>query len=129
MSSSSTFIVLSGETVIGWSALEHGDPPMGMLLGDLHPSESYAEVGAVFRALYSANETDRPDIYRAIEDLQLRIETESGEIISDTLGILDPGDDLPEELPYVDARCLSADVYRRHFRHHIQAYDERFGGS
>jgi hypothetical protein len=29
------FEVLAGDVVIGWSAFEHGDPPMGVVLGRL----------------------------------------------------------------------------------------------
>jgi hypothetical protein len=34
--------VLAGDTVIGWSELECGDPPMGVAFGVLHPNTEYA---------------------------------------------------------------------------------------
>ena len=120
------FNIYSGDSLIGWSALEHGDPPMGMASGTLHPSGSYSEVRATFRKLYSCGSDVPPDVWHEIESLALWAESEGGKVVSDEVGVLDPSGELPEEPPEVEVRCRDAEAYERHFPHHIRAYEERF---
>ena len=94
---------------------------MGMAFGALQPSEGYSEVQSAFRLLYNCNSQVPPDVWQAIEALDLRAESEDGEVISDAVGILDPRDELPDEPPEVEVRCHSAEVFKRHFAHHLSA--------
>ena len=105
------FEVLSGDTRIGWSELEFGDPPMGVAHGRFYPSDFYrssrhAGLDGDLRARPEGSEEFfKPSGGVFIEDLSTEFEPEGIEV--SILG-------------------LDAETYSRFFPHHVKTYDDQF---
>lgn len=93
--------------MIGWSALEAGDPAMGVALGRLHVTPAYdsARSGALLRVRPEGEPFFEPSGGVYIEDH--RDELGADEIEVSVLGI-------------------DATTYARYFPHHIRAYEQHF---
>lgn len=61
------FYIYSGKTLVGYSALEHRDPSMGVAFGDFYPTNDYTSIQRVC----SSNHRDQ-------SDLNLKAQTETG---------------------------------------------------
>ena len=99
------FEILAGEVVIGWSELEHGDPPMGVAHGKLNVTSAYGSTPP---------------------DARLRARP-AGEPFFEPIGGVHIDDfraDLgPDEIE-VSVLGLDHEIYVRYFAHHVQAYDQ-----
>jgi hypothetical protein len=65
------FKILSGQTLIGWSDLEAGDPPMGVAFGQLIPTATYAKIQD---SIIASNESDQESLSlsaKTAEDVHL----------------------------------------------------------
>lgn len=101
------FEVVVDDIVVGWTALEGGDPPMGVALGRLHPNEAYAEVkpGSSFRVRVAGGEFLEPSAGVHIED-------HSAELGADAIEISVLG--------------LDSLIYKKHFAAHVRAYEAQW---
>ena len=100
--------VFAGDTAIGWSELEMGDPPMGVAVGVLHPTSAYPA------ALAGGN---------------LRVRPEGGQFFDPVAGvhIEDYAADLGEEGIEVSVLGLDATTYQHWFPLHVKSYEEKLG--
>jgi hypothetical protein len=101
------FEVLSGNTVIGWSEFELGDPPMGVAYGRFYPSE-----------LYDSSQHVGPDA-------GLRVRPEGHQQVlepSEGVCIEDRSADFGSEGIEVSILGLGSEVYSRVFPHHVKTY-------
>jgi hypothetical protein len=103
--------VLPGDTQIGWSELEFGDPPMGVAHGRFHPSDHYRS------SSHAGSNTD----------LRARPEG-SGEFFQPSGGVFieDLSADFGPEGIEVSILGLDGATYRRFFPHHVKTYEEQF---
>lgn len=83
------FAVYAGETLIGHSALEYGDPPMGVVFGRFWPIEAYAAIRQSMAEHRGRDQTHFDVNCRTPEGQRLR--TDVGAYIDDFL--LEFGDD------------------------------------
>lgn len=73
------FTVYSGSVLVGHSALEFGDPPMGVAFGPFEPAKGYAAI-----------ENECRTNHRDQSGLNLSVQTETGMVIPcEGVGILD----------------------------------------
>jgi hypothetical protein len=105
MSDPLRFEVVAGDTVIGHSALEHGDPPMGVTHGRLHVTPAYA-----------SRQAGTP----------LRVRPIDGEFFEPEGGV--HTEDFSAELDEIEVSVLgiASAVYERYFPHHVKAYEDSF---
>lgn len=104
------FEVLSGNTVIGWSHFELGDPPMGVVYGRFFPSESY--VSSQHAGPYSGLRA-RPEGHEQV------LEPSEGVCIEDRSA------DFGSEGIEVSILGLASEVYSRVFPHHLKTYEDQ----
>ena len=100
--------VVSGDVVIGWSELEAGDPPMGVVFGRLHPTLAYAAAATAY--------------------VPLRVRPEGASFFEPSGGvhIEDHSADLGPEGIEVSVLGLDASVYELHFSQHVRTYEQQF---
>ncbi len=101
------FEVVVDDVVVGWTALESGDSPMGVALGRLHPNDAYADVksGSSFRVQAAGGEFLEPSAGVHVED-------HSAELGADAIEISVHG--------------LDAAIYEKYFAAHLRAYEDRW---
>ncbi|NAW84926.1 hypothetical protein [Photobacterium halotolerans] len=99
--------ILSGETIIGFTEFESGDPPMGVVTGEFFPSESYA-------SNYD------------YEGLRALVSGTSELIAFESIVIEDYSEEFGEEVVEITALVVSAEEYEKHFNHHYEAYRKQF---
>ncbi|MCK9688154.1 hypothetical protein [Scleromatobacter humisilvae] len=116
-----SFAVFAGDTLVGHSELELGDPPMGVAFGKFIPTEGYQ----LIRHECRTNHADQ-------SALALKVKTPAGEWIPCAgVGVLDDSDHAdPGDEPYVEATVLGIPylVYSELFPAHLAAYEKRFSG-
>lgn len=93
--------------VIGITALEGGDPPMGFVFGVLEPTEFYT--GGLDKA-----------------GLSLYTNETSEEIACSSISFDDYSADLGEQCIEVTVLVESAEEYAKFFKHHLDAYEKQF---
>lgn len=100
------FEVVAGDVVIGWSDLEHGDPPTGVAHGRMHVT-----------AAYSPERLDE----------SLRVRPQGGEffVLERGIHVDDFSADLGPEGIEVHVLGIDAATYARFFEHHVRDYVER----
>jgi len=110
----SKFLVYAGDVLVGVSALEQGDPPMGVAFGSLIPVAAYDRI----RAECVANHADQTG-------LNLCVTTAEGVSIQCAgVAILDCG--LEGEPPEVNVLGISHPPYGELFPAHVVAYEALF---
>lgn len=120
------FRIYNGERCIGWSSLEHGDPPMGVAFGEFHPSENYAEIQPLFQA-YFQSDPDLPEwVRQGLELLDLRAVAETGETISDHVHFDDATGVMADEPPQATVWCRTSEIYQTYFPEHVRNYESSF---
>jgi hypothetical protein len=105
------FDVLLGDALIGWSALEFGDPPTGVAYGRFYPSDLYV-----------------PSVH-AGPAIGLRVRPEGGdEFFEQAAGvhIEDLSDDFGPEGIEVSIIGMDSETYARFFPHHVADYEKQF---
>ena len=115
MSSSRRFEVLSRGSIIGWSQLESGDPPMGVATGRLVPSQAYEAVQSEFVALRDAPQTE----------LALAVRIAGGELLDCSGGVR--VEDYSAELAEIHVSVLGIGYpgYGQLFPEHVAAYERQ----
>jgi hypothetical protein len=110
--------ILFGNTVIGHSALESGDPPMGVAFGKFKPLPAYENVRTQCVALREKSQ----------ERLSLSVVQPNGQPLPATLGvaILDYSNELgPTEIE-VHALGIGYPLYEQLFPNQVAAYANQF---
>lgn len=113
------FEIYSGPTLIGWSELERGDPPMGCADGRFLPSPHYTSIQA---AVVSSGGSEQSALH-----LSVRL-AETGEVLELVGGVslLDFSAELGADEMEVSALGLAYPRYGELFPHHVAAYDAMF---
>lgn len=106
----SRFEILLGETVVGWTHFEYGDPPMGVAFGRLHP-------------LIDLSSWQLPT---DSERRPLAARTQDGTALSPCSHVFVEGVVEDPESLAVSICGLHGDLYDQLFSHHVRECDERF---
>lgn len=110
------FSIYSKGMLVGYSELEHGDPPMGVAHGVFVPADGYA----LIRVECGRNHSDQTA-------LELSVKTSTGAAIACVVvAILDgsPGDGAG--VAEVEVLGISYPMYGELFPGHVKAYDDQF---
>lgn len=100
--------------MIGTTQLKDGDPPIGVVSGELIPDENYEKYKSLF-----INQN-----YPAIKELNLSVRTETGESLEPCSGVgIIHYDEADEALIEVNVLGLDLGIYQKFFPHLIQAYE------
>ncbi len=112
------FKIFSGQTLIGWSNLEAGDPPMGVAFGQLLPTAEYAEIRS---SIIAKNES-------AQDTLSLSARTAENTNLEALGGIhiTDFSAELGEESIEVTVLGIESSMYEKLFPEHVLAYKRQF---
>ena len=119
------FVLYAGEQIVGWSALEIADAPMGCVAGVFFPNENYAAIEAIARANSSAQERERRAAKEELTALNLSVKAPDGDAFEPVGGV--DLFDAAAELEDPTARQLSViglptEVFQIHFREAFQSY-------
>ena len=119
------FLIYSGDTLIGRSALEGGDPPMGVASGTFVPTDAFSSFRSQMLRAKNGDVKSRVDI-KILSNLSAK--TADGFLIVCSSGV--------EVLEYVEQGetfgievfCLGIEypTYAELFPHHVQAYKDQF---
>ena len=110
------FQIYSGSTLVGWSALENGDPPMGVVSGEFKPADGYAVIQAECRS----NRDDQTS-------LGLSVRTAAGITIPCAgICIADYSLELGNGCIEVGVLGVPHPLYQELFPDHAQMYARRF---
>ena len=110
------FDIFAGSVQIGRSALEHGDPPMGVAAGRFVPGPGYASVQATVLASQHGSQLE----------LALRVLTPDGrELARDgNVQIVDYSPELGADAIEVHVIGIEPDLYGEWFRTHTAAFQD-----
>ena len=113
------FELYAGDELMGWSALETGDAPMGCAAGVFYPTENYARIRDIVRDFSQSPAFDK------IAPLNLTVRPENGVPFEPIGGVT--VEDFAEELEDENARELNVfglprEDFLRHFRHMSEGY-------
>lgn len=110
------FSVYAANTLVGHSALESGDPPMGVAFGSFIPAPGYEAI----RGFCSSQHDDQAD-------LQLTVRTPHNDTIACAgVGILDFSAQVGEETIEINVLGIASPPYEALFPHHVAAYERQF---
>jgi hypothetical protein len=110
------YSVYAGSDLVGHTALENGDAPMGVAFGIFIPSDEYAHI----REFCQRNHSDQ-------STLQLSVATEIGETIPAVgVSVLDYSAMVDEPEIQVNLIGVDAALYEALFPMHVRAYRQRF---
>jgi hypothetical protein len=111
------YSVFAGDTLIGYSDLEVGDPPMGVASGKLRPTQSYATLRGECISALASGKWDR---------LHLSVRSGDGNSLPAQLGImiLDAYEIDPAEVE-VHVAGIPYPLYEQLFPKHVEVYRDR----
>ena len=110
------FSIYSGLVLVGYSALDYGDPPMGVASGQFEPADGYAAI----QNECSTNHHDQTG-------LDLSVQTEAGLVIPCAgLGILDYSKELPPPCIEVNIFGIPHLLYGELFPQQVTLYEHQF---
>jgi hypothetical protein len=110
------FSIYSGLVLVGYSALEYGDPPMGVAFGQLEPADGYAAI----QDECSTNHRDQTA-------LDLSVQTEAGLVIPCVgLAILDYSEELTPPCIEVNIFGIPHPFYGELFPEQVTLYERQF---
>lgn len=124
------YLLYAGQELMGWSALEVADPPMGCVAGVFHPNENYGKIMNIIRecslCCSLGGKVDKEEysrVWSKVESLDLVVKPEQGEAFAPVGGV--SLIDYAEELGDAAGRELSVlglphEAFIKHFR---QAHD------
>lgn len=113
------FSIYSKGTLVGYSNLEHGDPPMGVAHGAFVPEDGYA----LIRGECAANHADQ-------SALELSARTTTGAVIECVgVGILDYSAEAGESFAEVNVLGIPYPLYGELFPSHVKAYEDQFSAN
>ena len=97
--------ILDNEIIIGRTKLEGGDPPMGFVFGAVAPTGNYS---------------------KDLNQKSLKIFGGDIPIKCNSITIEDLTEEMGETCVEVTVLIESAEEYEKHFKHHIEAYENQF---
>ncbi|PWK41482.1 hypothetical protein LOY55_18290 [Pseudomonas sp. B21-040] len=110
------FSIYSGLVLVGYSALDYGDPPMGVAFGQFEPADEYAAI----QNQCSTNHHDQTV-------LDLSVQTEAGLVIPCAgLAILDYSEELPPPCIEVNIFGIPHPLYGELFPKQVTLYERQF---
>ncbi len=110
------FTVYCGITLVGHTALESGDPPMGVAFGRFIPVEAYRAI----QKQCIENHSDQ-------SALNLTVKTPDNQTIKCAgVGILDYSEEVGEEGIEINVLGISSPPYEELFPHHVASYEQQF---
>ena len=104
---------------MGWSSLEHSDPPMGCVTGVFYPHENYARIReTIFKSNRDATKAGRRAKWEELCALNLRVRAQDGAEFQPVGGV--SVEDYASELEDKSARELKVfglpfEVFQRYF--------------
>jgi len=110
------FSIYSGSVLVGYSALESGDPSMGVAFGELEPADGYLGIQSECRTNHSDQSA-----------LNLSVQTRTGSVIPCAgVGILDYTEELMS--PYIEVNILGVPnaTYRELFPNQVAKNERQF---
>lgn len=113
------FDIFNGSALVGWSALERGDAPMGCAFGRFYPEPEYVKIKNYVISTHGSIQ----------DQLQLNVRTSEGEVLEPVGGvrITDLSAELGEEEGlHVEVLGVGYPGYERLFPLHVRAYNELF---
>lgn len=121
------FNIYAKGKLIGWSALESGDPPMGVASGVFHPNEAYEEIAPLFQLHFSVaaeGGKELASLQQKLAELGLDVNSEDGESVQGVGGvhITDARAELPDEPLQVEVLGVDSEAYQRFFPRQAAAY-------
>lgn len=93
--------------IIGTTKFERGDPPMGFVVGELVPSETY-------------------DKDKLTSIVKVFIQFTNEQVQCEMVTIEDLSEELGEQAIEVTALLVSSDEFEKHFSHHNEIYENQF---
>ena len=124
------FMLYAGAELMGWSALEVADPPMGCAAGVFYPNENYAKIRDIVRAGFGdvnsdASEAVKRAAWEKAVALNLTVRPEGGPAFEPVGGVT--VQDFATELEDETARELNVlglphEVFERYFREVYEGY-------
>jgi len=113
------FEVFSSASLVGWSELELGDPPMGVAVGRFLPAPGYVTIQSVVVAAAGGS---------LPEDLHLSIRGSDGMTLQSCAGvhIADYSAELGPEGQEVSILGVPYPDYKSLFPEHVAAYERQF---
>jgi len=127
--------VLAKNEVIGHSDMQHGDPPMGVVMGKFVPNENYLKYQNLVReyqlynGTYGHQDMDKLQVLQGkVDALDLQARTPHGEMLQPSGGIhiTDLSVELDEEEMEVAILGLSHETYKKYFQSFIDEYENQF---
>ncbi|NBZ87391.1 hypothetical protein [Stagnihabitans tardus] len=120
------YSILAGQSIIGHTEFEHGDPPMGVAFGQMLPSPAFA----AFRTSHA------PDLGEAGETSwgNLSARSDSGVLLdcADVVIVVHDLDAAPEDgAPGIEVTAygIAWQQFETLFPEHVAAHDHRFGSA
>ena len=110
MSQQTRFEIFLGETVVGWTHFEFGDPPLGVAFGRLYP-------------LIDLSSWQLPT---ESEKIPLAARRADGRALTPCSHVFVGGTAEDPESLAVSICGLQSDIYDQLFSHHVREYHERF---
>jgi hypothetical protein len=119
------YVIFRGATIIGHSALESGDPPMGVATGVFEPTARFLQIRDSWRPVVDGAGHRHPDM-RAWDGLSVRtpdgieVECQGG------VEVVEAG---PADAPWgreVTCFCIPYPMYEQLFPAHVEAYRNAF---
>ena len=111
------FHIYSEDSLVGWSELELGDPPMGVAFGKFIPAPAYAAIQS------SIVDSDKKD--KAVLLLSARL-SDGTQLEAVGVCITDYSADLGPDGLEVSVLGITKPAYTRLFQDHIAAYELQF---
>ena len=133
------FNIFADNTLIGWSDLPSGDPPMGVASGRFYPNEAYEKIRPLIREreLYDGlfdgvkDEQLLNEAWARINAIHFSVFSEEGQELHPEAGILlsDFSEELGEDGYEVSVMGLPYEEYARYFQEQIIQSENQFNGN
>ena len=124
--------VYAGDSLVGYSNLEKGDPPMGVAFGWMTVTSQYAQIADAIRVSSERIFGDAPRHENMLpaestaEIPPIKVQTPDGEYLEAVSAlILDYEIELGRYKPEVQVLGIPSEMYSRLFPHHWKTYLER----
>jgi hypothetical protein len=116
------FLIYSNDVLIGRSALEKGDPPMGIALGDFTPTSAFETVRTTVDV---ASKTEEVRVFSG-----LRVSMSDGSaVVCSHVAVLEVGEFAAPLGWEVECMGFENPSYANLFPHHVKDYEDAMRGT
>ncbi len=118
------FSIFQGETLIGRSELEGGDPPMGVAAGAFEPNAAFAELRESMKPARDGTGKEQNDI-RFLSGLRATT-AKDVPLVGASVEVFEYGE---ASAPFAwEVFCVGVEQpsYQELFPHHVKAYEDQF---